>query len=222
MGMAKPKQFERLCGKPMVLHSLETFLAIPEIASVWIGVSPDMALIPGADWPIHSKLHVVKTGGQTRQQTVANTLDEMHSQGLPANDWVLVHDAARPGLKGLMVKRLIEDVIESRACGGILALPLADTLKQESADQAGVAVIQRTLPRDGLWVAQTPQMFHLQALSLALRQAISTNCPVTDEASAMEIAGHKPLLVMGDGINLKVTFPSDWSLMETLLQSSTS
>ena len=146
----------------------------------------------------------------------------MLCQGLPADDWVLVHDAARPGLKGSVVKRLIEDVIESRACGGILALPLADTLKQGSVNQTGVAVIQRTLPRDGLWVAQTPQMFHLQALSLALRQAISTNCPVTDEASAMEIAGHKPLLVMGDGINLKVTFPSDWSLMETLLQSSTS
>jgi 2-C-methyl-D-erythritol 4-phosphate cytidylyltransferase len=201
---------------------LETFLAIPEIASVWVGVSPDMALIPGADWPTHSKLHVVKTGGQTRQETVANTLDEMLSQGLPANDWVLVHDAARPGLKDSVVKRLIEAVIESHACGGILALPLADTLKQASVDQSGVAVIQRTLPRDGLWVAQTPQMFRLQALSAALRYATSTNCPVTDEASAMEIAGHTPLLVMGDGVNLKVTYPSDWSLMETLLKSSIS
>lgn len=222
MGMVKPKQFERLCGKPMVLHSLETFLAVPEIASVWVGVSPDMALIPGANWPTHSKLHVVKTGGQTRQETVANTLDEMIGQGLPANDWVLVHDAARPGLKDSVVKRLIEAVIESQACGGILALPLADTLKQASVDQSGVAVIQRTLPRDGLWVAQTPQMFRLQALSAALRHATSTNCPVTDEASAMEIAGHTPLLVMGDGVNLKVTYPSDWSLMETLLKSSTS
>ena len=219
MGMAKPKQFERLCGKPMVLHSLETFLAMPDIATVWVGVSPDMAMIPGADWPTNSKLHVVKTGGETRQQTVANTLDEMLCQGLPADDWVLVHDAARPGLKGLMVKRLIEDVIESRACGGILALPLADTLKQESADQAGVAVIQRTLPRDGLWVAQTPQMFHLQALSLALRQAISTNCPITDEASAMERLGLKPRLVEGSAQNFKVTYPADFVLAEIILRS---
>lgn len=220
MGLNQPKQFGLLCGKPMVLHSLETFMAMPEIASVWVGVSPDISRIPGVDWPTNSKLHVVKTGGRTRQETVVNTLDEMLTQGLSVNDWVLVHDAARPGLKVHVAMRLIEAVLQSKACGGILAIPLADTLKQALVSQTGAAVIQSTVPRDGLWVAQTPQMFQLKALSDALRQAIATNCSVTDEASAMEITGHQPLLVMGDGINLKVTYPSDWSLMETLLKNS--
>lgn len=221
MGLDKPKQYELLCGKPMVLHSLETFLDMSEIDTVWVGVSPDGILIPKGGWPTNSKLRVVPTGGETRQQTVVNTLKLMLNQGLPSADWVLVHDAARPGLRKEIVKKLVDDVVQAQSCGGILAMPLADTLKQ-SIKQADLSVIQNTLPRDGLWAAQTPQMFRLQALSEALCQAIDANYPVTDEASAMEIAGHQPMLVMGEGINLKVTYPSDWDLMETLLKRSPS
>ena len=153
---------------------------------------------------------------RSRQETVLNTLKAMASAGVGADDWVLVHDAARPGLTAVAARRLISAVTEHvYVSGGILAMPMADTLKMVSTQNP--ECIGKTLPRDGLWLAQTPQMFRLQALSEALNDAITNKFDVTDEASAMERAGCEPLLVPGEWRNLKVTYPQDWALMDQIL-----
>ena len=215
MGFTIPKQFEILAGQPMVLHSVNTFLEMSEIKTVWVGVSSDVKDIPGG-WPDEQRLSVRDTGGATRHETVLNTLGAMLDAGISEDDWILVHDAARPGLTVEAVRRLIAEVTkEIDTSGGILAMPLADTLKLVSSQDAHL--IAKTLPRDGLWLAQTPQMFRIKLLRNALGEAILKNLLVTDEASAMELAGYEPLLVHGEWQNLKVTYPQDWALMNDLL-----
>ena len=217
MGFQSPKQFESLAGRPMALHALGTFLSMPEIKTVWVGVSPGAQELPTDAWPNDTRFHLSPTGGATRQETVLNTLQAMATAGVSADDWVLVHDAARPGLTTDAVRRLIQAVTEHvYVSGGILAMPMADTLKMISAQNPGC--IGKTLPRDGLWLAQTPQMFRLQALSEALSDAINNHYEVTDEASAMERSGCEPLLVPGEWRNLKVTYPQDWALMDQILR----
>ena len=216
MGFQSPKQFESLAGRPMALHALNTFLSMPEIKTIWVGVSPEAQELPTDSWPSDARFHLSPTGSDTRPETVLNTLRAMSSAGVGADDWVLVHDAARPGLTVDAVKRLIQAVTEHvYVSGGILAMPMADTLKMISPQNPGC--IGKTLPRDGLWLAQTPQMFRVQALSEALSEAIQNKFDVTDEASAMERAGCEPLLVPGEWRNLKVTYPQDWALMDQIL-----
>ena len=216
MGFKAPKQFELLAGQAMALYSLNTFLGMPEIKSVWVGVSSEAPKIPGSEWPDSERLNICLTGGATRHETVLNTLKLMSDSGVPGDDWVLVHDAARPGLTSQAVRRLVDAVTQhTHISGGILAMPMADTLKLASPKD--LACIEKTLPRDGLWLAQTPQMFRLQPLREALEDAITKNLQVTDEASAMEQAGCEALLVSGEWRNLKVTYPQDWSLMSELL-----
>jgi 2-C-methyl-D-erythritol 4-phosphate cytidylyltransferase len=140
---------------------------------------------------------------------VANGLDELVARGALPQDWVLVHDAARCLLQPEWVERLI-DACQDDEVGGLLALPVADTLKQEEGGRS-VATVSRA----GKWAAQTPQMFRLGLLRPALALAGDT---VTDEASAVEALGHRPLLVRGDGLNLKVTWPEDFVLAQRLLQ----
>jgi len=147
-------------------------------------------------------------GGATRAATVANGLAELQRRGAAADDWVLVHDAARCLLQPTWVDRLI-DACLADAVGGLLALPLADTLKQAEGGRA-----QRTLQRGDKWAAQTPQMFRLGLLQRALAQAGNA---VTDEASAIEALGHAPLLVLGELENFKITWPQDLVLAERLL-----
>jgi 2-C-methyl-D-erythritol 4-phosphate cytidylyltransferase len=159
------------------------------------------------------KLCVLRCGGDTRAQSVANGLRAMAGElGDPSgigDDWVLVHDAARPCLTVAMVETLIAEVGEDDA-GGLLAVPVADTLKR--ADENGR--VQQTVPRDGLWQAQTPQMFRHRLLLDALDFAPQ----VTDEASAIETLGLLPRLVAADASNLKVTYPLDLQLAEWILQ----
>lgn len=216
MGFQSPKQFESLAGRPMALHALNTFLSMPEIKTIWVGVSPEAQELPTGSWPSDARFHLSPTGGATRQATVLNTLRAMSSAGVDADDWVLVHDAARPGLTIEAARRLILAVTEHvYVSGGILAMPMADTLKLISTQNP--ECIGKTLPREGLWLAQTPQMFRVQALSEALSEAIQNKLDVTDEASAMERAGCEPLLVTGEWRNLKVTYPQDWALMDQIL-----
>ncbi len=216
MGLQAPKQFEVLAGQAMVMHSVQTFLSMPEIASVWVGISPELSNPSDFITASDARLTISHTGGASRHETVLQTLQAMSQAGVSADDWVLVHDAARPGLSTEAARRLIEAVTESvYVCGGILAMPMADTLKLIS--QQNPNCIGKTLPRDGLWLAQTPQMFRLLALSEALQQAVASKQEVTDEASAMERVGCEPLLVPGEWRNLKVTYPQDWSLMNELL-----
>jgi 2-C-methyl-D-erythritol 4-phosphate cytidylyltransferase len=140
----------------------------------------------------------------------------MAKSGIDQDAWILVHDAARPGLTVEAARRLIQAVTEHVSIsGGILAMPMADTLKLISPQNP--QCIGKTLPRDGLWLAQTPQMFRLMALTEALDAAIKNKFEVTDEASAMERAGCEPLLVPGEWRNIKVTYPQDWALMDQIL-----
>ncbi len=220
MGLKQPKQFEPLAGQPMALHAINTFLSMPEIGSLWVGVSEESKNLPqdqaNATWSQDPRFHLSVTGGATRADTVLNTLNAMAKSGIDQDAWILVHDAARPGLTVEAARRLIQAVTEHvYVSGGILAMPMADTLKLISPQNP--QCIGKTLPRDGLWLAQTPQMFRLMALTEALDAAIKNKFEVTDEASAMERAGCEPLLVPGEWRNIKVTYPQDWALMDQIL-----
>ena len=222
LGGALPKQFQALAGKPMLAYALEAFMNTPEIASIWVGVSPGFI-----DNPILSSLAVkspsirfLPSGGPTRQETVRNTLAAMLKAGIPENDWVLVHDAARPGISPALIQKLISAIVKTSE-GGILAVPMADTLKMAEANSAIAGTptrVVKTIPREHLWQAQTPQMFGLKRLHDAIDEGIRLEADITDEASAIELAGMRPLLVEGATSNFKVTHPADWDLMQSILQ----
>lgn len=209
MATAIPKQYLPLNGKPMVSHSIQTFFASPRIASINLALSPDDFFWRSLTLDDNSRLNLHYTGGDTRAQTVLNTLNAIRAS-LQPDDWVLVHDAARPGLTDKLLNDLL-DALENDAVGGLLALPLADTLKQSEVD----ARVTRTIPREGLWQAQTPQMFRFQVLHDAL--SAFEGVP-TDEAQAVEALGLQPRLVMGSLRNMKVTYPQDLALMELMIQ----
>ena len=224
LGGDLPKQFQQLAGRPMLAYAIDAFMQSPQIESIWIGVSPGFI-----DNPMLSSLskgskpiHFLPTGGPTRQETVRNTLAAMLKSGIAAEDWVLVHDAARPGITPALIEKLIASVQNSSA-GGLLAVRLADTLKQADLDSVvagNIPHVEKTIPRKHLWQAQTPQMFGLKSLHAALEDAIRLEADVTDEASAMELVGVKPLLIEGATRNFKVTHPADWELMQLLLNST--
>ena len=153
---------------------------------------------------------VAACGGATRASTVSNGLAELLRRGASPDDWVLVHDAARCLITRAWIDRLI-DACQGDAVGGLLAVPLTDTLKQE---EGGRAV--GTLSRQQKWLAQTPQMFRLGLLARALAAAGDA---VTDEASAVEALGLKPLLVAGSAQNFKVTWPEDFAVAEAVIRS---
>ncbi len=214
-GRAVPKQYLPLAGRPMIWHALATLCAVPAIAHVFVVLAPDDALWPEAEMAgLGDKLRVLRCGGETRAQSVTSGLramaGELGDQGEIGNDWVLVHDAARPCLTVAMVEKLIDEVGEDDA-GGLLAVPVADTLKR--GDDA--CRIRQTVPREGLWQAQTPQMFRHRLLLDALDFAPQ----VTDEASAVEALGLLPHLVAADASNLKVTWPFDLQLAGWILQN---
>jgi 2-C-methyl-D-erythritol 4-phosphate cytidylyltransferase len=222
LGGALPKQFQELAGKPMLSYAIDAFVDTPQIKSIWVGVSASFIDNPIlASLSIDTKpLHYLATGGPTRQETVKNTLAAMLKAGIPESDWVLVHDAARPGITPTLIQKLISVVTDSGE-GGLLAMPLADTLKMAdstSAIAANPIRAEKTISRVHLWQAQTPQMFGLKSLHDAIEDAIRRDADITDEASAMELIGVKPLLVESATANFKVTHQADWSLMESILQ----
>ena len=223
LGGDLPKQFQELAGRPMLAYALEAFMQSPLVDSIWIGVSPGFidnpilkSLVKGS-----KPIHFLPTGGPTRQETVRNTLAAQLKSGISPDDWILVHDAARPGITPVLIEKLITAVQDSDA-GGLLAVPLADTLKQADLDSViagNMPHIVKTIPRKHLWQAQTPQMFGLKELHSALEDAIRLEADVTDEASAMELTGVKPLLIEGATQNFKVTHSADWDLMQLVLNS---
>jgi 2-C-methyl-D-erythritol 4-phosphate cytidylyltransferase len=208
MGGARPKQYLGLLGRPLIAHTLTALLAHPLIEQVFVILSEVDAWWETASVQAE-KLAVLRCGGKTRAQSVANGLKAM-AGAVAADDWVLVHDAARPCLGAEQLERLINQLAHD-AVGGILAVPLADTLKRADREER----IVQTIPREHLWQAQTPQMFRHAALLRALEQA---GDQVTDEASAIEQMGLKPKLVEGDVRNLKVTYPRDMELAALILQ----
>jgi 2-C-methyl-D-erythritol 4-phosphate cytidylyltransferase len=208
-GAGVPKQYALIAGRAMVAHTLAALARVPRIVETLVVLAPDderfeacvTGLAPG-NW------RALRCGGASRAASVAAGLAALAEGGARDVDWVLVHDAARCLVEPAWVERLIDACFDD-AVGGLLALPLADTLKQEH--QGRVAA---TLDRQGKWAAQTPQMFRLGMLRAALAAA---GPDVTDEASAIEAQGRAPLLVAGELANFKLTWPGDFALAERLL-----
>lgn len=212
-GTAQPKQYQIIAGAPMVMHTVQAMARVGGVASGWVILAPDDAFVwPETGWPAHFRR--LACGGASRAQSVFNGLQAMLAAGIDGQDWVLVHDAARCLVESESVERLI-DTCRQDAVGGLLALPLPDTLKTE----AGGRVVD-TVAREHKWLAQTPQMFRLQALHDALAAVAESGfAGITDEASAMERQGRMPRLVEGSAQNFKVTYPADFALAEAILRS---
>lgn len=208
-----PKQYLSLLGEPLLKHVIQCFESFYAIASISIVIAEDdqdwqTCLLEGCQ-----KTQVMTCGGSTRAETVLNGLHALRALVQPA-DWILVHDAARPGIDHVVLQRLINAVGVSDI-GGILALPLADTLKRGD-DQRHIT---ETIPREHLWQAQTPQMFRYADLYSALNTYL-TRQP-TDEAQAMEWMGKRPKLVLGSLKNMKVTYPDDLQVLTALMHMAT-
>jgi len=208
-GTLQPKQYEAVAGQPVVAHTLAALAAVERLAATLVVLAPDddqfEHAVPGFTG---ERAWVARCGGASRAESVANGLAELLARGAQPHDWVLVHDAARCLLRAAWVDRLI-DACQDDEVGGLLALPLADTLKQAVAGRCTA-----TVDRSAKWAAQTPQMFRLGLLAPALRGA---GAGTTDEASAVEALGHQPLLVQGEFENFKLTFPGDFALAGRLL-----
>jgi 2-C-methyl-D-erythritol 4-phosphate cytidylyltransferase len=207
-----PKQYLPLAGHSLLWHAVTSLLAHPAIGRVAVVLHPDDRLFDEQPWgPMGQRVSALRCGGASRAETVRNGLAALR-EDLNDDDWVLVHDAARPCLTLDLLRRLIE-TLEGDGIGGLLAVPVADTLKRGDAEQRVV----RTEPREALWRAQTPQMFRYGLLERALASA--DLAAVTDEASAVEALGLSPRLVLGSERNVKVTYPEDLALAELLLET---
>jgi 2-C-methyl-D-erythritol 4-phosphate cytidylyltransferase len=214
MGADSPKQYLTVGGKPMIRHAVEAFRASPLIAHTYVVVSEsdgyaDEVLPAGEEG-----VTVLRCGGATRMDSVLNGLRAMRALVNDA-DMILVHDAARPGLTVALIAKLIEEVGANPA-GGLLALPVVDTVKRSAPGAEASSISAATVPRNGLWLAQTPQMFSYALLERALGSAPDANA-ITDDASAVEMLGLSPVLVEGHPRNLKVTLPTDIRIAEMYL-----
>ena len=209
MGCAIPKQYLTLHGQPMLWHSASVLLAHPKVSQV-------VVVIDESDryWDDYSATFegciVMRRGGDSRARTVLNALDALRSS-VADDDWVMVHDAARPCLDAAALDRLLCELLDDEV-GGLLAIPVSDTLKRATAHRR----VEHTQPRIGLWQAQTPQMFRYALLHRALSEVDISR--ITDEAGAVEALGFQPKLVHGSARNLKVTYPEDVQLAELFLR----
>jgi len=209
-GGAMLKQYLPVCGKPVLAHSIKVFLFHPMISSITVVLAADDQWFESAVGALAASVNTV-IGGETRAQSVRNGLRfiaDKHS----AEDWALVHDAARPCLSSSRLEKFLEQGLESPD-GAILAVPVGDTLKRAGDSHE----IIETVDRSGIWAAQTPQLFRVGQLAEAIDAARSAGCELTDEASAMEFVGVRPLLVMGSSANIKITHSSDLAIAEALL-----
>lgn len=208
MGADAPKQYLRLNGNSLIQHVIKVFDQATKISSIHIVLTEGDAHWRSTYLCLSDKAQVHYCGGETRAATVLNGLNAIENQ-VEEGDWILVHDAARPGLSNLLLNQLL-NTLENDTVGGLLALPLADTLKRADTEQRVCA----TIPREALWQAQTPQMFKYATLKKALTEFVGTP---TDEAEAIEALGLKPKLVTGELRNLKVTYPQDLAVLAALL-----
>ena len=205
-----PKQYAMLGERSLLAHTLAALGGVTRLYATLVVV--DVADTGAAAHVEGSGAQVAHRGGATRAQTVRNGLDELLSRGARAIDWVLVHDAARCLVRAEWIDALIDACLHDPV-GGLLALPLSDTLKSERDGR-----VDATIDRRAKWQAQTPQMFRIGALREALA---NTGADVTDEASAMEALGHAPRLVPGALENFKITWPADLDLAGRLLRTRT-
>ena len=210
-GTAQPKQYQPVAGRPMVQHTLAAFAGVPRIARVLVVVAPGDGFLQ----PQSTSILVANCGGATRAESVFNGLQRLLAEGARPTDWVLVHDAARCLIAPAQIDALIDACLPD-AVGGLLSLPLPDTLKHAGTDGR----VDATIDRAHKWLAQTPQMFRIGLLRDALAaHAAGGFAGITDEASAIELAGLAPLLVPGSAQNFKVTYPEDFALAEAVLRS---
>jgi len=207
-----PKQYATIKGRAVVAHTLQALQAVPRLSATLVVLSPEDTVfeshVPSFSGP---RCWVARCGGATRAESVAGGLQALRERGAAETDWVLVHDAARCLIRPEWVDRLIDACWEDPV-GGLLALPIADTLKQADTESR----VADTLDRSAKWLAQTPQMFPLGLLQRALQ---SVGAAVTDESSALESMGLKPRLVLGDIENMKLTWPGDFALADRLLDT---
>ncbi|KIO36277.1 2-C-methyl-D-erythritol 4-phosphate cytidylyltransferase [Shewanella sp. cp20] len=214
MGAEIPKQYLMLNHQPILAHTLDVLLAHPRITKVIIALNPEDTYFAKLTQAAHPKLMTV-IGGKERADSVLSAL-----KAAPSGAWALVHDAARPCLSALDIDKLIaacETDVGSEQ-GAILAMPVRDTMKRSGEGGA----IQETVCRENLWHALTPQLFPVQRLKHNLNDALAADVAITDEASAMEWAGGRPLLVSGRFDNIKVTHPDDLQLAALFLQAAAS
>ncbi len=214
MQSSLPKQYLSLHGAPILQITLDAFLHHSAFAGVMLALAPNDPYweklgITG------ERLHCCE-GGRERVDTVFSGLQALRELGAAEDDWVWVHDAARPLLQGREIERMFEVLRNDAPDGALLALPVVDTLKRADQNACSVA----TVDRNELWRAQTPQVFRLDALANALKQALRDGIAVTDEASAMEYAGFHPRLVEGSERNIKITRPQDLSAAEAFLRDN--
>ncbi len=203
-----PKQYQHVAGQALVLHTLAAFVTVSRIACTLVVVAVGDDFFAGPEAPPSGKWTSAPCGGATRAISVAKGLIALQQQGATDWDWVLVHDAARCLVTPELIDRLI-DACQADAIGGLLAHPVADTLKLAAGDR-----VTATTDRARYWLAQTPQMFRIGALRSALRAAGER---VTDESSAIEAIGLSPKLVRGSATNFKVTYPEDFALANAVL-----
>lgn len=221
-GGAGPKQYQALAGRALVAHTLDAFRALgARLATLALVVAPEDERVAQAlpDFPAPAAATgctewLLRAGGATRADSVRQGLAALQARGASADDWVLVHDAARCLVTPAQIQSLI-DAGRPDPVGALLALPLPDTLKESDAQ----ARVSATLPRERKWLAQTPQMFRIGLLVRALDAAQQAGRVVTDEASAVEGLGLAPLLVPGSARNFKITYPDDFALAEAVLQA---
>ena len=213
-----PKQYLPLNGRPVLEHTINTLLKNKNISGLVIALQPDDAYF--SDIKINSNKPVLRAaGGVERADSVLNALTTLfqYNQFDAKNDWVMVHDAVRACLKQQDIDRLVSEVAEDKN-GGLLALPVRDTMKRQNVDES-VTSVAKTINRENLWHALTPQYFHAASLKNALEKAQLNNKIITDESSAMEFSGFSPRLVQGHEDNIKITRPDDLRLASLYLQS---
>jgi 2-C-methyl-D-erythritol 4-phosphate cytidylyltransferase len=210
IGDALPKQYLPIAGKPMMFHSIETLAAVSRIEVICVVLSPLDRHWKEHDWSAFpDKIEPVFAGGAHRADSVMNAL--VHLEGrIAKDDWVLVHDAARPCITKELVEQFLDEVGDD-PIGGLLAMPLADTLKSADENQRVAA----TIPRLNLWRAQTPQMFRYDLL----KRGLASKPDASDESQAVESIGYSaPRLVQGENSNIKVTFAEDLAIAEMIIK----
>ncbi len=212
MGADCPKQYLPLLNKTVIEHTLSRLLAIQDVAGIYVALSPQDTLWQQLPIAEHPFIHRVD-GAAERAGSVLNALIAL-ADVASDDDWVLVHDAARPCVSLEDIESLIHYTV-GHSVGGILGVPVSDTLKNVAEGH-----VLSTVNRSALWHAQTPQLFRLTLLRECLQRALAVGAAITDEASAVEMFNYKPLIVKGSGSNIKITYPEDLAIAGFLLQQN--
>jgi 2-C-methyl-D-erythritol 4-phosphate cytidylyltransferase len=208
IGDPVPKQYIALAGRPMMFHGLAALAKVSRIERIFVVLAPGDPHWARHDWSaLGARVEPLFAGGAHRAQSVLNALSALEDR-VARDDWILVHDAARPCIRAERVERFLDELGDDPV-GGLLAMPLADTLKSAAEGQRVAA----TIPRLNLWRAQTPQVFRYDLL----RRGLAQRGDATDESQAVEALGKAPRLVEGENGNLKVTFAEDLALAEMIL-----